>query len=441
MHQFQTFEMEKISGRRVAMISVHGYVMIRPPLGAVDTGGQVVYVLEMAKKLANFGLKVDVLTRSSSASEWEQVVSNRLRIIGLPCGTVGFIPKEELYEHMAEWADRAIKYIRRNGLKYFCICSHYWDSGVASQMLQQELGVPHVHTPHSTGKWKDAEMSVTDAGEVADVRGSRLQRIKCEASIYANCTRLVATSLAQKNHLVSDYRVCDKRIVFIPAGYDPNRFYAFDEHDKKAARLRLDIRGPTFLGVGRIAANKGFDLMIKAIALLVGRGLSVTLILAIRGDQMTISERIIFEEIQRSVMQLGLQDTVRISNRLPDEQLAEHYRAVDAFVLSSRYEPFGMTAIEAMACGAAVILTTRGGLSGLLENGQHALFVDPLDAEKLADQMERVVRDAPLCRFLRECAVAHVQKEYTWETVALRLYRYITQEIKPDRLDASPLTS
>ena len=140
--------------RRVAMISTHGYVAARPPLGAPDTGGQVVYVLELARKLSEFKYDVDIWTRRFENQPECDQVNDRVRVLRMPCGGGEFIPKEYLYEHIGEWVQNAYEHIRQEGLKYDFINSHYWDAGIAGQHLARTLSVPHIHTPHSLGTWK-----------------------------------------------------------------------------------------------------------------------------------------------------------------------------------------------------------------------------------------------------------------------------------------------
>jgi mannosylfructose-phosphate synthase len=76
------------------MVSIHGYVAAISPLGAADTGGQVVYVLELSKKLALLGYQVDIWTRRFEAQPEIEPVSDMVRIIRVPCGGPDFVPKE-----------------------------------------------------------------------------------------------------------------------------------------------------------------------------------------------------------------------------------------------------------------------------------------------------------------------------------------------------------
>ncbi len=117
----------------IAMFSTHGYVAAKPPLGAADTGGQVVYVLELSKQLAQLGFDVDIWTRRFEDQPEIDLVDRHVRVIRVPCGGNKFIPKEHLYQSLPEWCENALKYIQRHKLAYQFINSHYWDGGVAGQ--------------------------------------------------------------------------------------------------------------------------------------------------------------------------------------------------------------------------------------------------------------------------------------------------------------------
>src|SRR5690242_16258441 len=125
---------------RAALVSTHGYVASEPPLGAADTGGQVVYVLELAKHLAQLGYLVDIWTRRFEQQPDVEQLGERVRILRAACGGSAFIPKEYLFDKLGEWAENALRSIKREGISYSFIDSHYWDGGVAAQYLCDALG-------------------------------------------------------------------------------------------------------------------------------------------------------------------------------------------------------------------------------------------------------------------------------------------------------------
>ena len=142
----------------ILMISTHGYVAGEPPLGMLDTGGQVVFVLELSKALAKQGYRVEVLTRRFEDQSALESVCEDVNVRRFPCGGTSFIPKETLAEVLPEWVDHVEAWLREDGREVAFINSHYWDAGVAGEALAKRLSLFHVHTPHSLGSWKKQNM-------------------------------------------------------------------------------------------------------------------------------------------------------------------------------------------------------------------------------------------------------------------------------------------
>src|SRR5688572_28566608 len=147
--QLRRQKMASGSPERIMMISTHGYVAAEPEFGKPDTGGQVVYVLELSKCLGMMGFQVDVLTRQFEDQPTVETISDGVRLLLFPCGGEEFIPEETLCDFIPEWVRNVSKFIRNEGLDYKFIYSHYWDAGLAGQALANEHGILHFHTPHS----------------------------------------------------------------------------------------------------------------------------------------------------------------------------------------------------------------------------------------------------------------------------------------------------
>lgn len=120
------------------------------------------------------------------------------------------------------------------------------------------------------------------------------------------------------------------------------------------------FEGKVVLSLGRLARNKGYDLLIRAFAEVATRSSDARLHLAIGGDRLEPAEQQILSACRGLATELGLAERVTFADFVPESDIADLYRAADVFVLSSRYEPFGMTAIEAMACGTPTVVTTHG---------------------------------------------------------------------------------
>jgi mannosylfructose-phosphate synthase len=405
------------------MVSTHGYVAAKPPLGAADTGGQVVYVLELSKKLALLGYQVDIWTRRFEDQSEIEPVSDRVRIIRMPCGGRDFVPKEYLCEHLAEWNEHALRFIHRHNLEYAFINSHYWDAGLAAQHLCNTLGAPHVHTPHSLGLWKKRQMETDFPQEAGDFEKyyNFGRRIEEERKLYIDCDVVVATTPPQSDVIIKDYEVPAAKVRMVPPGYDDHRFYPVSESSREAIRRRLGYKGKVILAIGRLARNKGYDLLIDAFPVVASRDPAAVLHLAIGGADLNANEKKILAELKVRATQSGYLERIRFGSFIDDKDLADYYRATDMFVLCSRYEPFGMTAIEAMASGAPTVVTVHGGLYRALSFGRHALFADPFDREDLGIMMAKIFRHPRLRARLSRMGAHKARSLFTWTGIAHQL--------------------
>jgi mannosylfructose-phosphate synthase len=414
---------------RIGMVSTHGFVAAEPPLGAADTGGQVVYVLELSKKLAQLGFEVDIWTRQFEDQPQLEVVNERVRIIRMPCGGQNFIGKEYLYQHLDEWAEHALRYIQKHGLSYRFFNSHYWDAGYATQRLSEALDVPHVHTPHSLGIWKKQLMGKDSSGDPAELekKYNFSVRIQHEMQLCSSSDAIIATTPAQLDMLQADYNAPAEQVHMIPPGYDDNRFYPVSIPSRTTIRQRLGFEGKVVLALGRLARNKGYDLLIDAFTLVALRVPDAVLHLAIGGAQMEEREHTLLNELKAQVEHLGLGHRVKFDHFIAETDLADSYRAADVFVLSSRYEPFGMTAVEAMACGTPTVVTTHGGLYRAVTFGRHALYADAFDREDLGITIAKVLKHPRLAARLARMGAHKARSLFTWTGIAQQLISLVEE--------------
>jgi mannosylfructose-phosphate synthase len=409
--------------QRIAMVSTHGYVGATPPLGAADTGGQVVYVLELSKKLGQLGYEVDIWTRQFEDQPVTEFVAPGVRIVRVPCGGPSFIPKEYLHRSLDEWAAHALERMRAEATRYAFLSSHYWDAGIVGERLCRELGIPHVHTPHSLGIWKQRQMLRDFPGDAASFDGlyNFAVRNRQEHRIAAGADLLIATSPDQIDVLRKDYEVESQKLVMIPPGYDDTRFYPVGSETRAQLRRKFGFEGNVILSLGRIARNKGYDLLVRAFAEVATRDATAQLRLAIGGEQLRSGEEALLESCRCLAGELGLARRVTFTGFVPDADIADLYRAADVFVLSSRYEPFGMTAVEAMACGTPVIVTSHGGLCNVLRFGIDGLFADTFDPLDLAITILKPLQYPRLAARLSRRGAEAARRCFTWTGVTQRL--------------------
>jgi mannosylfructose-phosphate synthase len=406
------------------MISTHGYVAAEPELGKPDTGGQVVYVLELSQCLARLGYRVDILTRRFEGLPAREPVSDRVQILRFPCGGRDFIPKETLCDSIPEWVTNVHHHIKARRLRYAFINSHYWDAGLAGQALSNRLHIPHVHTPHSIGAWKRNNMD-GDPGELEGKYNFR-RRIREEKVIYDECDILLATTPQQREILTaSEYDIPVEKVAVIPPGYDDTRFFPVSLATRQALKQELDMEGKFVLALGRMASNKGYDLLVAAMATVLKRVSDARLLLAVGSTEPTEDERRQVDQLKEVAAGLGIRDHVVFRDYIPDEQLADYYRAADVFALSSRYEPFGMTAVEAMACGTPTVITTEGGLWEQVIWGLEALYEDPFEPEAFGHAIATILRRPRVAQQLAKFGTQKARSRFTWTGVGQQLLRLL----------------
>jgi mannosylfructose-phosphate synthase len=415
---WESIPMRSRSPRRIMMISTHGYVAATPELGKPDTGGQVVYILELSRCLARLGFQIDILTRQFEDQPAVEEVAPRVRLIRIPCGGADFIPKEYLCEYIPEWVVNALSYIRRNRLRYEFINSHYWDAGLAGQLIARKLGIRHLHTPHSIGSWKRSNMPAASEAE-AEKRWNFKRRIRDEKVIYDECDGVIATTPQQRQILLGgEYDVPREKIHVVPPGYDDSRFFPVSITTRQTLKRELDLSGPIVLALGRLARNKGYDLLIRAMRPVVERIDDAKLLLAIGSTSLNEDEMGQLEALRQIAKEAGVEQNVLFRDYIPDDLLADYYRAADVFALCSRYEPFGMTAVEAMACGTPTVITTEGGLWEQVNWGAEAIYANPNDHEAFGHAICQILQYPAVSDRLAKYGSQKARARFTWTGVA-----------------------
>src|SRR5947209_9014161 len=171
--------------KRVALLSEHASPL--GILGGVDSGGQNVYVGQLAKHLAVLGYEVDVFTRRDSErlpeiAEWV----NGIRIIHVPAGPAAYVRKEDLLPYMGAFADYLLRFCKCQRESYDLVHANFWMSGLVAADLKRSLGTPFVITFHALGRVRRQHQR--EADQFPDVRFEVEDRIVAEADrILAEC--------------------------------------------------------------------------------------------------------------------------------------------------------------------------------------------------------------------------------------------------------------
>jgi D-inositol-3-phosphate glycosyltransferase len=365
------------------MLSVHTCPLAA--LGGKETGGMNVYVRELARELSRMGVAADVFTRSQNAAIPRVVpLAEHARVVHLPAGAEAPMPREQVHGHLDEFVAGVEAWRAAEEIDYDLVHGNYWLSGVVGLTLRDRWRVPLVQMFHTLGRLKNG------AGVAAEQEP--VLRIAEERRIIAGADRLVAANVIERGHLVAEYDADPRRIAVIPCGVDTA---LFAPGDRDAARASLGLGdGPVLLYVGRIAPIKGLETLLDALGCLRGAGHPARLVV-VGGDT---DERCGGHEgqLRRRATRQGLGDAVTFVGAQSQDRLRDYYVAADATVLPSYYESFGMVALEAMACGSAVIASRVGGLQTTVRDGVTGVLVSEGDPCALAATISRVLDDAVL---------------------------------------------
>ena len=298
------------------MISLHGYVSAQAEIGLPDTGGQVVYVLRLSECLSKLGYRVDIFTRRFESQPEIETVGERVRIVRIAAGGPTLIRKEWMCDVVPEWAANAEAWIKRHRLSFAFIDSHYWDAGLAGGELGRRLGIPHLHTSHSIGSWKRDNME-DDPAEL-ERQYNFVRRIRDERAIFDEVDAVIATSPPQRDVLVGEeYGVDPAKIAIVPPGYDDTRFFPVSPATKQAIKRALGVDGPLVLALGRVAANKGYDLLLRAMPTVFARVPDARLLLAVGSTRPTPGEARQIDDLMALAGDLGIADQVRFLRLRP----------------------------------------------------------------------------------------------------------------------------
>ena len=209
-----------------------------------------------------------------------------------------------------------------------------------------------------------------------------------------------------------------------------NAFFPVSDEERQQIQRRLGLQGRPILALGRMARNKGYDLLIRAMPVVFSRTEDTNLVLAIGAKDSCSSEQRQLQELKDLAKELGIAERVEFRDYIRDEDLPDYYRAAEVFALSSRYEPFGMTAIEAIACGTPTVVTTEGGLWSQLRYGMECISANPLDPEAYGHGIATVLQN-PIARGqLRRHGPSRIHRDFSWGSIAKKLLGFAQSQQK-----------
>ncbi|MEA1899394.1 MAG: HAD-IIB family hydrolase [Thermodesulfobacteriota bacterium] len=439
----------------IQMFSIHGLLRSENmEMGHdADTGGQIKYVIELAKALSEQDdvERIDLFTRlimdktvSEDYSRPIEKVNDKFRIVRIQCGGRKYVRKELLWPHLDEFVDKTIKFIKRENAIPDIVHGHYADAGYVVMQLAKIFGLPLIFTGHSLGRIK-REKLLNDGLKQADIikKYKIDHRIHIEEDILKNAD-LVITSTGQEiekqygmyqNNNLPVYRI-------IPPGLNLEKFYPYyhdmlpetekDEVEiyaqasvvKELNRFFSHPDKPLILVLSRPDERKNISGLVKAY----GEDLelqSMSNLAVFAGIRKDITEK---EENERNVLtkMLLLMDKYDLYGKMAipkkhdfEYEVPELFRIAaekkGVFVNPALTEPFGLTLLEASATGLPIVATNDGGPKDIIHNCANGILVDPTNTKKIAWALKKIIADHDIWEKFSKNGIINVRKHYTWE--------------------------
>jgi D-inositol-3-phosphate glycosyltransferase len=395
--------------RKIALISDHASPLAAA--GGVDSGGQNIYVAQVARNLAALGYAVDVFTRRDAADQPEVLQWQRgVRVVHVPAGPARFVRKEDLLPLMEDFSAYVCSFCRREG-GYDLVHANFFMSGLVAMKLKQRFDIPFVVTFHALGRVRRRHQGDADQFPV--------ERVAIEDAIVADADAIVAECPQDKADLVSLYQADARKIAVIPCGFDADEFWPIA---RRFARRTLGLGADERLvvNIGRMVPRKGVDNAIRGVGRL-ARGFGVRARLLVVGGNSDLPDPTLTPEIGRLraiAESERVADRVTFTGRRSRELLKLYYSAADVFVTTPWYEPFGITPLEAMACGTPVVGSAVGGIKHSVLDGVTGYLVPANDPDALAARLADLYASPARLREFSRNAVRRVNASFTWQRVA-----------------------
>ncbi|MFN3159757.1 MAG: glycosyltransferase [Rubinisphaera brasiliensis] len=445
----------------IQMFSVHGLLRgSNFELGRdADTGGQIRYVVEMAKQLAEHDEVegVDLFTRMIEDGDVDDTyreeierLSDKARIIRVPCGEPRYERKELLWPWLDEFVENVIAFNEDHGNEPTALHGHYADAGYVARKLAEHYQKPLIFTGHSLGKPKldyllEQDWSHERANEILHID----HRIEQEQETLNAADLVICSTTHERDEQYGQYETPRTPLV-VPPGTDLNRFYPPAAGETYETRLTEDIRRfltdpdkPWLLAVARPDRRKNLQGLVRAFGSSPELREKANLVIVAGNrdaigdlpdnEQQVFTELLMLQDEYNLYGQLALPKTHDSETEIPD---LYRYVAVHEgiFINSAFIELFGLTAIESAACGLPFVATQEGGPTDIVANCCCGLTINTSQNEEIQNALLKLLNDRAQWRKFAESGPACVKHHYSWETHCQRyveeIHRLLEQPAK-----------
>lgn len=372
-----------------------------PPLQVFGLGR---YVCDLSRALAKQGHEIHVLTNSMGGEaqdiEDQGVHVHRVDFPPPPKPPTVAGPVMAFNLHLQQRAAA----LGQAGLgRPEVLVSHDWLTAIAGERIARRFSIPHIWTVHDTVIGKRF-------GRIADDEDKIVRDLEAWATRVADL--LIVNSRAIGEEIVQAYRADGDRIRLLHPGVALERFtWPLSERRREAFRNQFARPDEVLITYcGRLDLEKGIDTLVNAFSLIAGTVKNARLAIVGRGA--------LEPTIREHISKLGLDGRARLYGYLEGKALEQYYRSSDIHVCPSHYEPFGLVAAEAMAAGAAVVVSATGGLVDIVSSSEVGRTFPPRDVGALAKILKLLCEDAEARRVQASAGKKHVAAHFSWPTLA-----------------------
>ncbi|MGD2038654.1 MAG: glycosyltransferase, partial [Desulfobacterales bacterium] len=450
----------------IQMFSIHGLLRAENmQLGHdADTGGQIKYVVELCRALSQSENveRVELFTRlindralSEDYARPFRQVNEKFSIVRIQCGGKKYMRKEMLWPHLDEYVDKTIKYIKRKDAIPDIVHGHYPDAGYVAMQLAEIFGIPFMYTGHSLGRSKMKRLA--DEGMKAEVINKRFKidhRIQMEEEVLKKADLIITSTHQEIREQYGQYDNKDiPKYEVMPPGLDIDKFYPFyhdmlPETDKEEIELYAQASmleelnrffmhpdRPVILSLCRPDKRKNIAGLIKAYGedLELQSMANLAVFAGIRKDitEMQDNERDVLTEILLLMDKYDLYGKIAIPKKHDFEhEVPELYRIAaekkGVFVNSALTEPFGLTLIEAAACGLPIVAPDDGGPRDIIKNCPCGVLVDTTDTKAIAAAIKKIITDGEKWKQYSKAGIMNIRKHYTWQSHAVSYLKQVS---------------
>ena len=390
---------------RIDLVSEHASPLAA--IGGVDAGGQNVHVAALAAGLARRGHDVTVHTRRDDEALPDRVVvQDGYDVAHVPAGPARALPKDELLPYMptfarvlqGQWAEQPPDVVH----------AHFWMSGLAVVDAAADLPVPVLQTFHALGSVKRRHQGAADT--------SPGERVELERRLCRDVDHVVATCSDEVFELRRLGLPTD-RVSIVPCGVDTSVFTPRGPVAPRSDRRRLLI-------LGRVVERKGHDDAVRAL-----RALPDAELVVVGGPPADeVDDDAEIRRLRAVAAEEGVAERLLFTGSVARADVPAWIRSADVVLAVPWYEPFGITPLEAMACGRPVVASAVGGLVDTVADGLTGELVPPRDPGRLGEVLTSLLADDERRAAYGAAGVQRVRARYRWNRVVAdteAVYRHV----------------